>query len=50
MHGFKIKFIGAVVRAVAERRDYDANENFRLNSGELACPSWCTDFAGDGRA
>ena len=44
MHGFGIRFIGAVVRAVAERGDYDATENFRLDSGELACPSWWSDF------
>jgi hypothetical protein len=49
MHGFKIRIIGAVVRTVAEPGDCEATNNFRLDSGELACP-WWSDFAGDWRA
>lgn len=38
---------GAEFAHVAAAAAYD---NFRLDSGELACPSWWSDFAGDWRA
>jgi hypothetical protein len=38
---------GAEFAHVAAAATYD---NFRLDSGELACPSWWSDFAGDWRA